>query len=305
MRRALAVSILGLGLAGWIAGGALTAEVPRVRAQTPAVEIGRVQKASYLPPVRGKDPLVVLALGSDARPGVCMPVERCLADSIHLITVNRDQGAATVLGFPRDSYVNIPGFGQGKINEALHDGGPELLVRTVEEVTGIPIDYYLLTSFQGLPRMVKEIGGLEVDVPYPMSDESSGAVFDAGPQVLQGREVLAFSRNRKDTPNGDFSRSENQGLVFLGALQQLHAQFRKNPAVLFTWILAGVQNMQTDLSFAELFDLALTALTVDPDRVENLVVPGGIGTAGTASIVVISDAAEEIYRDLEDDGLIG
>jgi polyisoprenyl-teichoic acid--peptidoglycan teichoic acid transferase len=275
------------------------------RAQTPAVEIGRTQKASYLAPVRGRDPLVVLALGSDARPGVCMPVERCLADSIHLITVNRREGAATILGFPRDSYVNIPGFGQGKINEALFDGGPQLVVETVEDLTGIPIDYYLLTSFEGLSLMVDDIGGLEVDVPYPMSDESSGAVFDAGPQVMDGREVLAFSRNRKDTPNGDFSRSENQGLVFLGALEQLRREFGKSSPALFSWLISGVQNMRMDLSLPDLFELGLTAVTVDPQNVDNLVVPGGIGMAGTASIVVISEEAEGIYRDLEDDGLIG
>ena len=305
MRRITTLLLVPVALAGSAAAAALLGEPPRARAQTPAVEIGRVQKASYLPPGRGKDPLVVLALGSDARPGVCMPVERCLADSIHLITVNRKEGGATILGFPRDSYVNIPGFGQGKINEALHDGGPELVVRTVQELTGIPIDYYLLTSFEGLPQMVREIGGLEVDVPYPMSDPSSGATFDEGPQVLEGGEILAFSRNRKDTPNGDFSRSENQGLVLLGALEQLHEEFRKNPAVLFTWMVAGAQNMKANLSFAELFDLALTALTVQPDRVENVVAPGGIGMAGTASIVVLSESAEDIYRDLEDDGLIG
>jgi polyisoprenyl-teichoic acid--peptidoglycan teichoic acid transferase len=305
MRRLAALLAIPAAVAASVAVVGSVAEAPPARAQTPAVQIGRVQKASFVAPVRGKDPLVVLALGSDARPGVCMPVERCLADSIHLITVNRDEGGATILGFPRDSYVNIPGFGQARINEALHDGGPELVVRTVEELTGIPIDYYLLTSFEGLPRMVKEIGGLEVNVPYPMNDESSGAVFDEGPQVLQGQEVLAFSRNRKDTPNGDFSRSENQGAVLLGALEQLHRQFRQNPAALFTWIIAGAQNMQTDLSFGELFDLGLTALAVKPDRVQNLVVPGGIGTAGTASIVVLSESAEELYRDLEDDGLIG
>jgi LCP family protein required for cell wall assembly len=303
VRKAVA-SVAGFGLLAWIAAGAVTSEVPEARAQTPA-ETGRTQKASFLPPAEGKDPLVILALGSDARPGVCMPVERCLADSIHLITANQREGGATVLGLPRDSYVDIPGFGQGRINEALVDGGPELVVRTVEELTGIPIDGYLLTSFEGLPRMVKEIGGLEVDVPYPMNDEASGAVFDAGPQVLEGREVLAFSRNRKNTPNGDFSRSENQGLVFLGALQQLREQYRQNPVVLFEWIVAGAQNIQTDLSFPEQFELALASLTVDPERVDNIVVPGGIGVAGSASIVVISDAAEQIYRDLKDDGLIG
>jgi polyisoprenyl-teichoic acid--peptidoglycan teichoic acid transferase len=304
VRLALGASIVLLALTIPIAG-VITSDPPPAGAQTPSVEIGRTQKASYLAPSRGRDPLVVLALGSDARPGVCMPVERCLADSIHLITVNRREGAATILGFPRDSYVNIPGVGQGKINEALFQGGPQLVVQTVEELTGIPIDYYLLTSFEGLPRMVNDIGGLEVDVPYPMSDESSGAVFDAGPQVMDGREVLAFSRNRKDTPNGDFSRSENQGLVLLGALEQLRGEFRKNSTVLFSWLISGVLNMKMDLSFPDLFDLGLTAATVDPENVDNLVVPGGIGMAGTASIVVISDEAEGIYRDLEDDGLIG
>jgi LCP family protein required for cell wall assembly len=304
VRRAIGAAIV-LAALGAAVLGIVGPDPDPVGAQTPAIEIGRTQKASYLAPVRGRDPLVVLALGSDARPGVCMPVERCLADSIHLITVNRSEEAATILGFPRDSYVNIPGFGQGRINEALFDGGPRLVVQTVQQLTGIPIDYYLLTSFEGLPRMVKEIGGLEVDVPYPMSDESSGAVFDAGPQVMEGQEVLAFSRNLKDTPMGDFSRSENQGLVFLAALEQLRSEFRKTPAVLFSWIVSGAQNMQMDLTFPELFDLAVTAVTVDPANVDNVVVPGGVGTAGTASIVVISDEAEGIYRDLEDDGLIG
>jgi polyisoprenyl-teichoic acid--peptidoglycan teichoic acid transferase len=304
VRRALGVSIVLLALAGPIAG-VVTSDSPRAGAQTPAVEIGRTQRASYLAPARGRDPLVVLALGSDARPGVCMPVERCLADSIHLITVNRREGAATILGFPRDSYVNIPGFGQGRINEALFQGGPQLVVRTVEELTGIPIDYYLLTSFEGLPQMVNDIGGLEVDVPYPMSDASSHAFFDAGPQVMRGGEVLAFSRNRKDTPNGDFSRSENQGLVFLAALQKLREEFRETSTVLFSWIISGVQNMQMDLSLPDLFELGRTAVTVDPESVDNLVVPGGIGMAGAASIVVLSEEAEGIYRDLEDDGLVG
>jgi polyisoprenyl-teichoic acid--peptidoglycan teichoic acid transferase len=304
MRRVLGAAIALAAVAASMAV-VVGPDASPVGAQTPTMEIARTQKASYLAPIRGREPLVVLALGSDARPGVCMPVERCLADSIHLITVNRREGAATILGFPRDSYVDIPGFGQGKINEALFDGGPQLVVQTVEDLTGIPIDYYLLTSFEGLPRMVNDIGGLEVDVPYPMSDESSGAVFDAGPQVMDGREVLAFSRNRKDTPNGDFSRSENQGLVFLGALEQLRTEFRKNATALFSWLISGALNMQMDLSFPELLDLAVSAVTVDPQNVDNLVLPGSLGMAGTASIVVISEEAEGIYRDLEDDGLIG
>jgi LCP family protein required for cell wall assembly len=206
-------------IATWIAGGALLADPPPAGAQTgtPA-QIGHAGDASFLPgfaEVAGRRTLFYLAIGSDARPGVCEPVERCLADSIHLIGINPRRGGASILGFPRDSYVPIPGVGTQKINNALFAGGPELVVQTIEELVGVDINSYFLTSFAGLRHMVNSVGGVEVEIPYAMSDPSSGAVFEAGPQELDGKQALAFARNRKSTPNGDFSRSENQGLVML------------------------------------------------------------------------------------------
>lgn len=301
--------VAGLGMAGlaaWIVVGALAAEPPEAEAQsppTPAVEIGRTQHAAFVPRYGPTDPFFLLAIGSDARPGVCMPVGRCLADSIHLIGVNPRKGLATILGFPRDSYVQIPGAGSAKINDALLRGGPELVVKTVEQLTGITIDYYMLTSFEGLPAMVNDVGGVTVEIPYDMNDPASGAFFSAGARRLSGKEALAFSRNRKDTPNGDFSRSENQGLLVLGALRELHRDVGKDPATLFRWILAGAEHVQTDLGFGDIFNLMVTSLSVDPDRVTNCVVPGSLGFAGEASIVVLSDTADDLYRDLGRDGV--
>jgi LCP family protein required for cell wall assembly len=304
VRRWIAAGVVVAGLAAWIAAGALSATSPLAAAQTPPVQIERVQHAEFVPAQRQRRPLFILALGSDAREGVCEPVERCLSDSIHIIAVNTRKRAATILGFPRDSYVPIPGHGSGKINEALHDGGPELVVDTVQQLTGIPIDYYMLTSFEGLPAMVDAVGGITVNVPYPMHDEFSGTDFDPGPTHLSGHEALQFSRDRHSAPNGDFNRSENQGSLMLAALAAMRNDFSKDPASLFTWIVAGVRNISTDLSFAEIFDLALTALSVDPHRVTNLVVPGGLGFVGDASVVHISPDAERIYEDLKADGLI-
>ncbi|MGH2723530.1 MAG: LCP family protein [Actinomycetota bacterium] len=305
MRRALAAAVAMAALIAWIVAGALGTEPREARAQspTPTVEIRRTQRASFLPALGPSRPFFVLAIGSDARPGVCMPVERCLADSLHLIGVNPRKGAATVLGFPRDSWVDIPGYGTGKINESLHAGGPAKVVETVEQLTGIPIDYYMLTSFHGLPRMVNSVGGITVNVPYDMNDAASGAFFSAGSRRLDGKEALAFSRNRKDTPAGDFSRSENQGLLLMAALDELRRDVGEDPVALFRWILAGTQHVHTDLSFAEVFDLMLTAVSIDPDLVTNCVVPGTLGFAGAASIVVITAAAEDIYRDMARDGL--
>jgi len=308
VRKATAAATLFVGLGAWIAGGALLADPPAAEAQTPtAMQVGHLVDSTFLPgfgDVSGKGVLFVLAIGSDARPGVCEPVERCLADSIHLIGINPRRGGASILGFPRDSYVPIPGVGTQKINNALFAGGPELVVQTVEELVGVDIDNYFLTSFAGLRHMVNAVGGVEVEIPYAMSDASSGAVFEAGPHELDGKQALAFARNRKSTPNGDFSRSENQGLLMLGALEEFRKDIRRDPFGLFTWVVAGIEQIQTDLSAVELFQLSLAALTINPNKVVNRVTPGGIGSASGASIVTLGSEADAVFADIADDGLL-
>ncbi len=306
MRRWSLAAALFLGLVSWIAAGAVSVDPPAARAQTatPGIELRRLQEASYLPSIRERAPIYILAIGSDARPGVCMPVDRCLADSIHLVGVNTKKRRATIVGFPRDSYVEIPGQGQGRINEALHEGGPELLVETVEDLTGVTIDYYLLTSFEGLTGMVDAVGGINVEIPYPMNDPASGTSFEPGIEHLDGREALRFSRDRKSVPNGDFSRSENQGRLIEAALRAVKRDVEDDPAELFRWILAGIRHIDTDLSFTEIFDLMVTALSIKDQGVTNVVVPGGLGFAGTASIVTLGDDAEALFEDLRKDGLV-
>jgi LCP family protein required for cell wall assembly len=260
--------------------------------------------ASFVPTMKGHKPLFILALGSDARPGQRIDRQRC--DSIHIIGVDASRTHATILGFPRDSWVQIPGFGTSKINSAMVDGGPPLMVKTIESITRIHIDFWMLTSFGGLRRMVDWIGGLEVNIPYPMHDSYSGANFDhAGLMHLRGWQALAFARNRHDTPRGDFSRSQNQGRLFMAALAELGDKFRRDPTVVFQWISAGWQNVQTDLQATTLLDLAVTATQVDPSNVNNLVVPGTTGNVGGASVVFIGGGASSIYKDMRVDGVAG
>jgi polyisoprenyl-teichoic acid--peptidoglycan teichoic acid transferase len=277
---------------------------PAAAAPWATVEIHSAHGASFVPALKGHRALFILALGSDARPG--QAIERERADSIHIIGVDRRRTHASILGFPRDSWVSIPGHGHGKINSAMVLGGPNLMVRTIESITGIRIDFWILTSFQGLTHMVDWIGGLAVNIPYPMHDRYSGANFNkAGPMHLRGRQALAFARNRHDTPRGDFSRSQNQGRLFMAALAQLGKQFKDDPAVLFTWISAGWRNIRTDLPAGTVLDLAITATQVRPSNVSNVVVPGTTGFQGSASVVYISGSARSIYADMRKDGLIG
>lgn len=289
-------------LTGWIAVG--VGRGPGTHAQVQTEDLGHEIASSLFPGFPSNKPFFVLAIGSDARPGVCEPVEGCLSDSLHLIGINPKEHSASIVGIPRDSYVNIPGVGSRKINESLYNGGPELVVQTVEELSGVTIDHWFLTSFEGFRHLIEEIGGIEVEIPYAMTDEHSGASFAPGPAVLDGPQALAFARNRHDTPNGDFSRTENQGRLILAALTQLRQQVRRDPTSLFTYLIAGAKYVQTELSMADLFDLALAALAINPENVTNVPLPGGIGVAGGASIVTLGSEADALFADLADDGLL-
>jgi polyisoprenyl-teichoic acid--peptidoglycan teichoic acid transferase len=301
MRRALLALVAAL--LGWILIGAAL-EPSTSRAQVQSGDLGHEIAGSLLPGFPSGRPFYVAVIGSDARPGVCEPVERCLADSLHIIGINPKKRAAGIVGIPRDSYVEIPGQGTSKINDALFLGGPELVVQTLEQLAGVEIDHWFLTSFEGFRHMIEEVGGLEVEVPYAVSDSASGASLEAGLQRLDGRTALAFARNRKSTPNGDFSRTENQGLMILAALAQLRQEVRRDPTRLFTWLIAGAKYTQTQLTLADLFELALGTLAIDPKNVVNVALPGSIGFAGEASVVNLGGEADAVFADLADDGIL-
>jgi LCP family protein required for cell wall assembly len=302
VRLRLLAGLALLGLVTWVSANALVGPPHRAAAQTTAFEIRRAQKADYLPQP-GRDRLiVVLAIGSDARVGEV--VHRMRADSIHLIVVNPRKRAGTILGFPRDAYVNIPGKGTDKINAAMVLGGPPLLARTVQSITGIRIDYWALSSFKGFSRIVKGVRGLTVRVRYPMNDRAAGTHFKRGKRKLTGGQALAFSRDRHSPPDGDFGRSRNQGVLMLAALKKFHQEFQDNPAALFRWLRAGLGGVRTDLSLGELIDLGLLAAQINPGKVRNVVVNGSVGMAGSASVVHLSGSAPALYRDIREDGIL-
>ena len=300
MRRA-PVAAAAVALLGWIAMGTVAAGPPG-RSGSPA-DLGRIMEAEFDPGVPSDGLLFVLAIGSDARPR--QSVTRSRADSLHLIGIDPRRGAASILGIPRDSFVPIPGAGTDKINASLFHGGPELTVRTVEQLSGIHIDAYLLTGFEGFRRMVHEVGNLEVRVPYPMSDPFSGAHFRAGPTRLTGPEALAFARDRHDAPGGDFGRSLNQGRLLIAALREFADDMRRDPVTLLRWAAAGARYINSDLSLVDMFELLLAARSVDPGRVNNRVVSGSGATIGGQSVVRLGSAARALFRDLRRDARIG
>ncbi|WP_459958600.1 LCP family protein, partial [Mycobacterium avium] len=169
-------------------------------------------------PGRGSNWLIV---GSDSRQGLSAEQQQQLATGgdigdgrtdtillVHLPGVGSGV-APTMVSIPRDSYVPIPEHGKDKINAAFAMGGATLLVRTVEQATGLRIAHYAEIGFGGFAALVDALGGVRVCPQAPMHDPLAGLDLPAGCQTLDGRNALGYVRSR-DTPRADLDRMVNQ-----------------------------------------------------------------------------------------------
>jgi len=142
-----------------------------------------------------------LLLGSDASAGG--------ASRADTIVVTKAGGG--MLAVPRDTLVDIPGVGEDKINAAFAAGGPDLTVETVENLTGVPVDGYVVVNFGGVKDIVDAMGGitLEVDEPIEVGIEGRRVSIPAGTRELDGFEALAYVRYRGG-PTADIGRIGRQ-----------------------------------------------------------------------------------------------
>ncbi|HEX6946616.1 MAG TPA: LCP family protein [Acidimicrobiia bacterium] len=246
----------------------------------------------------GEFPRLVAVIGSDARPG--QDQDRSRGDSIHVVGLD-GRGAGGIVGIPRDAYVPIPGVGRNKINAALSRGGPDVMFETMKQVSGLPLEGYVLTGFEGFRMMVGAVlGGIEVDIPFDINDKHAKAYFEAGKQLLNGKNALAFARPRKTVPGGDFTRSQFQGMLLLGAVQAVAAQgYGAIPA-----LMEGSDPwLSTNMTPEQILTFSAAAISADAAEIPNVVVPGRGGWAGNASVVHLSSGGEVIWEDLADGAL--
>jgi LCP family protein required for cell wall assembly len=165
-----------------------------------------------------------LIAGDDSRNGISRSQRASLhlgsqgADaSDSLMLLHTGSGKPVLISIPRDSYVTIPGHGQNKINAALAIGGPTLLVQSVEEATGLRIDHYMGIGFGGLADVVNKVGGVRICLPNAVNDPFSGVNLKAGCQNLNGKQAVAFVRDRHSFATSDLQRIQDQR-AFLQAL---------------------------------------------------------------------------------------
>jgi LCP family protein required for cell wall assembly len=246
----------------------------------------------------------ILCLGSDARPGQRLTSTR--ADAIQLVGINVKSGAATAIGIPRDSFVNIPGHGRNKINASMFYGGPQLMARSVRGMVGIRPDYVFTTGFLGFRHMVSTIGGVTVHSKFAFSDPVRPQGYHKGKNHLNGFQALIFGRVRHPLPRGDFDRSGNQQELLRAILRQVRAR-ESRPGFMERGLLSAVRNMNTNLAPSELFRIAQAATQIKPGKFRGCVINGGTGYVGAASVVFpnISEARSIAHRTRNDATLNG
>ena len=157
-----------------------------------------------------------LLVGSDSREGLS-PEERRrlgtgnatsrLADTILLL--HTGSGPNLLMSIPRDSLVEVPGRGQAKINSS-YSGGPQLVVRTVEENTGIRVDHYIEIGLGGFVNVVDAVGGVEICPEQAIQDDLAKLDVAKGCQEADGPTALGYARSRKTYATGDIQRGQAQ-----------------------------------------------------------------------------------------------
>lgn len=174
-------------------------------------------------------PFTILLLGIDSEEENIKSSSSFNGDTIMLISFDPETLHATMFSIPRDTYVKMAcGGNYTKINAAAW-GGTKCMVKTVENFTGLTIDYYAKINFRGVIDLVDALGGITVDVPMNFCESNEDRMegpgyeicLNKGVQVLNGQQALALARHRKTLPLGDFQRGQNQQLVVEGMIKQI------------------------------------------------------------------------------------
>jgi LCP family protein required for cell wall assembly len=233
-RTAFLVAAGVLSLLTAVGAGFAIATIREVDARIPKIEVGSNCTGSEcltnVDPVCIREACTFLVLGSDTRRGLSKKQQRDLgtntrvasgqrADTIIVVQVDPQKDRTVVLSIPRDLRVPIAGHGVNRINTAFSHG-PDVMVHTVENLTGLHINHYVEVNFIGFERLVDALGGVPVCIDRPMKDRLARLNLPrAGCYDLNGRRALAFVRARHIEGDNipDFSRISRQQL-FMRAL---------------------------------------------------------------------------------------
>lgn len=202
-------------------------------------------------------PFTILLLGIDSEGQGIKESSSFNGDTIMLVSFDPVTLNATIFSIPRDTYVKMACGGRlNKINAASW-GGTSCMVKTVQDLTGINVDYYAKINFKGVVDLVNVLGGVTVDVPISFCEQNSNREFgdaliclEPGVQKLDGEQALAFARHRHSLPLGDFQRAQHQQMIVEAMIQSMKSVRSVND---FYSILNAISNnIDTNMSTNEM-----------------------------------------------------
>jgi polyisoprenyl-teichoic acid--peptidoglycan teichoic acid transferase len=279
-----------------------------VNLPTPVIEA----PAMELPPTwDGASRVTVLLLGLDSSDGSPDRSGPARSDSMILLTIDPQTKTGGMLSIPRDLWVNVPGYGYGRINTAymqgdaykVPGGGPALAMKTVEQVIGVPVQYYAQIDFASFTRLIDDIDKIPVKVPKKIFIDPAGPGEDkimltAGTHMLGGVEALAYARQRH-TEGGDVDRAQRQQQVLMGIRAKV-----LDPAT-FPTILANATSiynevqvgLHTNLTFDDMMKLGMLAKDIPIENIKRGVIDYTMVTQVT---VTVNGQAQDIFKPMPD-----
>ena len=301
-----AVSVVTLLVSGgaWLVAGYVSSGLKRLEAGISGT------------PASG--PVNILVVGVDNRSGLTRQQQLALhvgnvtganTDTMMLVHIPADRQSIQVVSLPRDSWVSIPGYGMNKINAAYGLGGPPLMVRTVEQATGLTINDYAEVSFEGFVRVINELGGVNVCLPFAVSDSESGLNMSAGSHHVYGVTALKFARDRHSFATSDLHRIADQQQLLASLFAQATASgVLANPIRLQQVVSSVTSSITVDRGF-NVTELANELRDIKPGSVSFTTVP--IATpdyqtpTGESAVLWNQDAAAALFQRLNTDaGLV-
>lgn len=243
----------------------------------------------------------ILIVGSDSREDLPEGFENFgsyggeRTDVIMIAHVIPGEGAQ-LLSLPRDLKVAIPGEGTNRVNAAFVFGGPDLLVKTIQENFDIPIHHYVEIDFGGFARVVDALGGIEKTFDNPARDKKSGLNVEAGTQVMDGEAALAYARSRsyqelidgswQSVDGSDIGRTHRQQEVLLLMFDQ--ATSKSAAFNLPSFATTFAEQIRADAGFTPsvMIDLGRAGLSLSSSDIETKTLPVTGSTEGGVAYVV-------------------
>lgn len=219
------------------------------------------------------------------------------SDTIMMARFDPKTNSFSVLSIPRDTNVSVPGYGHQKINGANALGGESLAIRTVQALTGVPIEHFVVLNVHGLVELVDALGGITVQIPKKMKYRDRTAKLNInlspGPYTLNGSEAMGFVRFRHDAL-GDIGRVQRQEIFIRAVMDKAMspASWAKVPELL----KLAQKHVKTDLTVPEIMQILSFVRSVPKSNQHMIMLPGNF--SGTGDWAVDEDGLKVVVAQM-------